>query len=137
MSTESNNTNNTNSEYIINISSETRNNTRNRNITINNIRNKTKYKEDLKNFLLIIVNTISFTASVVNPILGLIYGILMLVPARPFKELNTTWGITLIVLSLTGTNSIISFSLVYILMLIILSPVYIIICLVYNCRNQT
>lgn len=118
MSTE---TNNTNTDYVIDVDNETHN-------------NDARYEEDLKDILLFIVNAVSYIVAVVNPILGLIYGILMLVPANPFKEVNTTWGITLIVLSVTTINSIVSYCVVFILMKIILSPVYVI-CLVYKRRN--
>lgn len=123
MSTE---TNNTNTDYVIDVDNETHNNE-----THNN---DARYEEDLKDILLFIVNAVSYIVAVVNPILGLIYGILMLVPANPFKEVNTTWGITLIVLSVTTINSIVSYCVVFILMKIILSPVYVI-CLVYKRRN--
>lgn len=126
MSTE---TNISSTEYIINIDREIRNN-----VDIDRgIINMIRYEEDLSESLNFIINIISCVVAVVNPILGLIYGILMLVPAEPFKTAHTTYGIVLIVLSVTTINSIVSYCVTYILMKIILSPVYLI-CLV--CMRQ-
>lgn len=119
MSTE---TNISSTEYIINIDREIRNN-----VDIDRgIINMIRYEEDLSESLNFIINIISCVVAVINPILGIIYGILMLVPADPFKTVHTTLGIVLIVLSVTTINSIVSYCVMYILMKIILIPVYVI-----------
>lgn len=119
MSTE---TNISSTEYIINIDREIRNN-----VDIDRgIINMIRYEEDLSESLNFIINIISCVVAVINPILGIIYGILMLIPADPFKTANTTLGIVLIVVSVTTINSIVSYCVMYILMKIILIPVYVI-----------
>lgn len=119
MSTE---TNISSTEYIINIDREIRNNVDIDRGIINHI----NYAEDLNETMNFITNIISCVVAVINPILGLIYGILMLIPADPFKTANTTLGIVLIVVSVTTINSIVSYCVMYILMKIILIPVYVI-----------
>lgn len=119
MSTE---TNNSSTEYIINVDRQITNNVDIDREIINHI----NYVKDLSEALNFIINIISYVVAVINPILGLIYGILMLVPADPFKTAHTTLGIVLIVLSVTTINSIVSYCVMYILMKIILIPVYVI-----------
>ena len=119
MSTE---TNISSTEYIINIDREITNDVDIDRGIINHI----NYAEDLNETMNFITNIISCVVAVINPILGLIYGILMLVPADPFKTANTTLGIVLIVVSVTTINSIVSYCVMYILMKIILIPVYVI-----------
>lgn len=119
MSTE---TNISSTEYIINIDREITND-----VDIDRgIINMINYAEDLNETMNFITNIISCVVAVINPILGLIYGILMLIPADPFKTANTTLGIVLIVVSVTTINSIVSYCVMYILMKIILIPVYVI-----------
>ena len=119
MSTE---TNISSTEYIINIDREITND-----VDIDRgIINMIRYEEDLSESLNFIINIISCVVAVINPLLGIIYGILMLVPADPFKTANTTLGIVLIVVSVTTINSIVSYCVMYILMKIILIPVYVI-----------
>lgn len=119
MSTE---TNISSTEYIINIDREITNDVDIDRGIINHI----NYAEDLNETMNFITNIISCVVAVINPILGLIYGILMLIPADPFKTANTTLGIVLIVVSVTTINSIVSYCVMYILMKIILIPVYVI-----------
>ena len=119
MSTE---TNISSTEYIINIDREITNDVDIDRGIINHI----NYAEDLNETMNFITNIISCVVAVINPILGLIYGILMLIPADPFKTANTTLGIVLIVVSVTTINSIVSYCVMYILMKIILIPVYLI-----------
>ena len=119
MSTE---TNISSTEYIINIDREITNDVDIDRGIINHI----NYAEDLNETMNFITNIIGCVVAVINPILGLIYGILMLIPADPFKTANTTLGIVLIVVSVTTINSIVSYCVMYILMKIILIPVYVI-----------
>ena len=49
--------------------------------------------------------------AVVAPIFGLICGILMLVPAKPFDHRNVTFGVVLVVLSLMAVMSLIGYVL--------------------------